>query len=354
MGSAPTRLADVFGPVFERLFDDDHELVGEGAVDDAMVVTEGEVNDGTDGDGIGSVFVGDDHGLLGDSADAHDGDVRLVDDGQAENGSELTRIRDSEGRAFDVGGHELLGAGAFAEVGDAALQSEEVELVGALEDGNDESPIEGDGDSGIDVLVVANGIAFEGAVDDGILLQGDDRGADEEGHEGKARAMPLLESALEFVAEIDDAGHIHFEHAVDVSAGAAGLDHALGNDLAHLRHGHQVAGSDGRRGSLTRGGSGDWRRGGGSWGSDAAVHKIEDVLFGDAATGSGARDPCEVDVIFAGEFADERRGANIGIVFFGVAGGGAGEATDGEDFAGAGAAAGAPFASPMMPTMVLT
>jgi len=39
------------------------------------------VDDAADSDGIIAILVGDHHGLLGDSADAHDGGVRLVDDG---------------------------------------------------------------------------------------------------------------------------------------------------------------------------------------------------------------------------------------------------------------------------------
>src|SRR5271157_6491508 len=214
-----------------------------------MVVAEGEVNDGTDGDGIGAVPVSEDHGLFGDATDAHDGRVRLVDDGQAENGAELAGVGDGEGGAFDVGGHELLGTGTLAEVGDAALQSEEVEFVGVLENGDDEPPIEGDGYAGVDVPVVADAVAFERAVDDGILLQGDDGGAHEERHEGEAHAVALLEGVLEFVAQVDDAGHVHFEHAVDVSAGAARFDHALGDDLAHLGHGYKVARNYGGRGA---------------------------------------------------------------------------------------------------------
>ncbi len=47
------------------------------------------------------------------------------------------------------------------EIGDAALESEEVEFVGSFQDRDDESPIECDGDAGVDVLVVADAIAFE-------------------------------------------------------------------------------------------------------------------------------------------------------------------------------------------------
>ena len=172
-------LADFFTPVFKSLLYDSHELVGDGTVDDAMVVAQREVNDGTDGDGIRAVFVGDHHRLLGDTADTHDGYVRLIDDGQAEDCAKLAGVGDGEGRTFDVSRHELLRAGALTEVGDAALQSEEVEFVGVLENGNDESPIERDGDAGVDVLVIADAVAFERAVDDRILLQGNDGGAHE-------------------------------------------------------------------------------------------------------------------------------------------------------------------------------
>jgi len=83
------------------------------------------------------------------------------------------RVGDGKRSAFDVGGHQLLGTGALAEVGDAALQSQEVEFVGVFENGDDESPIEGDGDTGVNVFVITDAVAFERTVDDGILLQGD-------------------------------------------------------------------------------------------------------------------------------------------------------------------------------------
>src|ERR1035437_2603770 len=276
-------LADFFTPVFKSLLHDSHELVGHSTVDNAMVVAQGEMNDRTNGDGIRAIVVGDYHGLLGDAADAHDGHVRLIDDGQAEDGAKLAGVGDGEGCTFDVRRHELLCTGAFAEVGDAALQSEEVELVGVLENGDDESPIERNGDAGVDVLVVADAIAFERAVDDGILLQGDDGGAHKERHEGTPRAVALLEAAFDLVSQIDDASHVHLEHAVDVSAGAARFDHALRNDLAHLGHGYQIARNHSRR--RGRG----WTGCGGRNGSSCAVlDEIEDVLLGDPAASAGA------------------------------------------------------------------
>src|ERR1700734_888030 len=146
-----TRLANLFAPHFQILLHQRHELVGYGTVDEAVIVAEREVNDGADGDGIVAFFVGNHERLLGNAAYAHDRRVRLVDDGQTEDGAELAGVGNSESRTLDVFGLELLVAGAFAEIGDAALQAEEVEVSGIFEDGNDESPVEGNGDSNVDV-----------------------------------------------------------------------------------------------------------------------------------------------------------------------------------------------------------
>ena len=96
---------------------------------------------GADGYGIAAILVSYDHGLLGYTTYSHDGYVGLIDDGEAEDGAELAGIGDGEGGTFDVGGHELLSAGALTEIGDAALEAEEVQLVGVLEDGDDQSPV---------------------------------------------------------------------------------------------------------------------------------------------------------------------------------------------------------------------
>jgi len=114
-------LSDLFAPGFEILLHQRHELVCNGAVDEAVVVAEREVNDRADGNGVGAVIVGDHHGLLGNSAGPHDGGVRLVDDRQAKDSAELAGIGDGESGTFNVLGLELLGAGALAQVSNTAL-----------------------------------------------------------------------------------------------------------------------------------------------------------------------------------------------------------------------------------------
>src|SRR5207253_4971343 len=111
---------------------------------------------------------------------------------------------------------------------------QKVQLVGVLENGNDQAPIECDCDTNVHVPVITNAVAFNRSIDDGELLKRNNRRADEKWHEGQANAVALLEARLQFVAEIDDAGQVNFEHRVDVSAGAARFDHALRDDLAHV------------------------------------------------------------------------------------------------------------------------
>ena len=91
--------------------------------------------------------VGDHDGRLGNSAHAHDGGVRLVDDGQSEDRAKLAGIGDGEGRAFHFFRLEFLVAGALAQIADAALQAEEVQFVGILQHRNDQAPVERDRDA---------------------------------------------------------------------------------------------------------------------------------------------------------------------------------------------------------------
>ncbi len=74
-------LSDFLAPVFQRLFHQRHELIGNGAVDKTVIISERQMNDGANGDGVVAFPVRDHHGLLGDSAHTHDGRVGLVNDG---------------------------------------------------------------------------------------------------------------------------------------------------------------------------------------------------------------------------------------------------------------------------------
>ena len=227
-------LADVFVPVFEGLFYLGHELACVGPVDDAVIEAEGEVQEVPDGDGVGSVFGGDDGGFLEEAADAEDGRLGLVDDGRTELLAEDAGVGDGEGPGADFVGLELFAARSLGKVGDGAGDAEEVFLFGFLDDGNDESPVERNGDANVDVRGVADGVACHLRVDDGHFAQVGDDGAGDEGHIGELDAVALLVLALLFRAEVDDFGEVHLEDGVDVRVGVLGVDHALRDDGAHF------------------------------------------------------------------------------------------------------------------------
>jgi hypothetical protein len=111
-----------------------HELVGDGAIDDAMVEAEGEVAGELDAEGVSAIGQSDDLDSLFDGADAEDGNGGLGDDGGAPLAAEDAGVGDGEGEAADFFGLELLAAGAFAEVGDAFAEAEHGEFVGAVDD----------------------------------------------------------------------------------------------------------------------------------------------------------------------------------------------------------------------------
>ena len=247
----------------------------------------------------------------------------LVDDGRAELLSEDAGVGDGEGAGADFVGLELLGAGALGEIGDGAGDAEEALFFGVLDDGNDESPVERDGDADVDVLAVADGVAFHLRVDDGHLAQGGDDGAGDERHVGELDAVALLIFVFFFFPDFDDAREVDLEDGVHVRGGAFGVDHALRDDGAHLAHGNQLAGlRDGSGWSRGLGGGGCrcgcWRcrNWSGCWsgrgfGGSRLLHVGEDVFLGDASAGAGSGDLGEVEVVVLGDLADERRGAEV-------------------------------------------
>src|SRR5204862_4176605 len=107
----------------------EEEPVAGDAVDDAVIVRERQVHHRADDDGILAVALAD-HRPLDDLAHAQDADLRLVDDGGAEEVSLQSRIGDGERPAGELVGRHLASAAARGEVVDGARQTEDAELVG--------------------------------------------------------------------------------------------------------------------------------------------------------------------------------------------------------------------------------
>ena len=194
-------LPDFFAPIFDGFLQLGHELIGDGAVDQPMVVAESQVDDGADGDGIVAIFVGDnDQGILVIPPTPRIAEFGWLMMRQSENCAELAGIGDRKCRTFHLIRFELLGASPFSQIADPALQTEEIQLVGILQHWNDQAPVERDRDTNIDVAMVADAFAFDGGVNNGKLLQRDNDCARKKRHEGEPGPVALFERRFVFVA----------------------------------------------------------------------------------------------------------------------------------------------------------
>src|SRR5450631_372744 len=90
-------LSDFFAPTLERLFDQSHELIGHRAINDAVVISKREMDQGSHGDGIVSILVSDDNWCFGNAANTHDCGIGLINDWQAKHRTELSGISNCEG-----------------------------------------------------------------------------------------------------------------------------------------------------------------------------------------------------------------------------------------------------------------
>ena len=70
----------------------------------------------SDGNGIAAIRIRHHHWPLDDATDGLDGNLGLVDDGQAEDVAKDTRIRDGEGATGNFVRDEFLGAGTLRQV----------------------------------------------------------------------------------------------------------------------------------------------------------------------------------------------------------------------------------------------
>ncbi len=134
-----------------------------------MIKTKCEALDGTDRDGVVAVLVGKDFSFLVQAADAEDRTLRLVDDRHSKLLAEDTGVCQRESSTRDFIRRQLLPAGAVGYIDDGAGDAEEVLLLRLLDDRDDEAPVERYGDADVDVLVVTDRLAFDRAIDDGVL-----------------------------------------------------------------------------------------------------------------------------------------------------------------------------------------
>ena len=249
-------------PVLERRLHDVHERVALGAIDDPVVEREGDVAHRLDRERVGAVGHLDDLRPFLDRADAHDRDLRLVDDGRREERAEGAVVRHRERAARDLVRHELLGARPRGQVVRGPREAHEREVVGAPDDRHDEAPVESDGDAEVHLAVVHDVVAHDRGVHERARLQRRDRRLEDEGQVRQFRAVLLLEAALHAIAQFRDPGVVDLEDGRDVGRRLLRLDHALRDLLAHRAHRLDGDAASGRERERRRGGRGSARRDG--------------------------------------------------------------------------------------------
>jgi hypothetical protein len=218
----------------QRLFELAHELAGVGAVDEAVVEAQAEVLHRANGDGVVALGVGQHHRLLAQAADGQNRRLRLVEDGRAELAAEDAGVGQRKGAAGTSSGSSFLVRARSARSAMARARLQETEPLGLPDHGHNQPPLQSHGDAQVDPRVVVDEAVDQRSVDDGEFDQRLNGGGGDERHIGELDAVLLLEAGLFALAQAGDAGHVHLVDGVDVRADAHALDHALGDDGAHL------------------------------------------------------------------------------------------------------------------------
>src|SRR5580700_2331098 len=303
--------------------------MGYGAVYYAVIVGERQVDHAANGYRVVNYY-----GALFDCAEAENRDVWLIDYWEAEQAAEDAGVGDGEGAFGDFVGLELFCAGALCEIVHGAGDAQEIFLLGVLDNRDDQAPVERDGDADVALLVQDDVGAVNRGVHGGKGAQGFHGSADEEGHEGELGAAGFFKLRFHFGPQRSNGRHIRFVHGIDVRGDVLREDHVLGDALAHDGHrldfvvaeihffardgvfedSRGACAACGRRNSCWPsrwcGRCGRRSCAGRRWRA-TALHGAENVALADAAAGAGAGNLGDINIIFARDFADERRAANF-------------------------------------------
>ena len=151
-------------------------------------------------------------------------------------GAEHAGIRDRERRALHFLRLQPLVARAIGEIVERAREAGEREIVGILDDGNDQSPVERNGDADVVLLAVDDVGAGHGGVEHRELLERVDDRLDDERQVGELLPRLRLERRALLLADARDAREVDLEERGDVRVGVARRDHVVAGERADLRH----------------------------------------------------------------------------------------------------------------------
>lgn len=134
--------------LFEIVLHLRHEPIRRRPIDNPVVERQAEVPHRPNGDRI----VNDDGTFL-NGADAQNGDLRLMDDGGAEQAAEPTMVGDRERSALNLLGAQFLGPGSFGKIRDSFRQLDQSLSIGMPNYRDQESVLERRGDPDVNIFL---------------------------------------------------------------------------------------------------------------------------------------------------------------------------------------------------------
>src|SRR5208337_790071 len=218
-------------PVFQGLLNVAQKLLGYSSIDDPVIVREGEVGHGSDGDSIVAH-----HRAFLDSAHTQDGHLRLVDDGQAEKTSETPRIGDGESPSLYILDAQALVSSPLRKILNRLRDAQEVLFIRPLDDRHDKPCLERHGNPHINVPLVNEVRAVYRGIDNRDLFDRFHRSSNEEGRVSQLEAVLALKLITLPLPCLHHLAHFDFEYGVDVGRSPLARHHVLSDLPAHGAH----------------------------------------------------------------------------------------------------------------------
>src|SRR5215211_5526941 len=172
---------------FQTTFYGVQEPEGGAAVEDAVVEGDFEVHHAAYGDGVVYHDGAFDDGFCGE-----DRRLRVIDDGGRDHAAEGAGVVDGEGPSRDVPCAELARAGAPHQVVYLAGEPEDVQLVGASDDGHDQGVFQVDGHADVYPLSQDYAIPVPDGVKYWVLFEALDYGLNYERQVGERARRPRV------------------------------------------------------------------------------------------------------------------------------------------------------------------
>eukprot|EP01137_Pigoraptor_chileana_P003231 Opistho-2@43121 len=178
----------------------------------------------------------DGHGAIKDSVHAENSRLRGIDDRRAHKRPIHPSVRDGEGPANHVLDGNVVRAGLCTEGSNRLFDIRKGHLFAVAENGDNKTLGRCHGDANVDIIAVDNLLTLNNGIDDGLVLEGDDRGLDKSRHEAELNLVLLEKIILELVAQCGNVAHVNLVECGEHRIGVLSLLQTLGNGEAHTRH----------------------------------------------------------------------------------------------------------------------